>query len=220
MFCPFTPLLTPKIKIWKKCKKHLKWRSYDVWSLRCKARQTEFLVILGHFLPFDPPNNPKIQSFRKMKITPGDMIILHLCTKNDDHMMYGDMECDRQNFPLFWTIFCPFTSLKTQKIKILKKWKKTPVHQKSWSYMLYCPWYPWDWAIILPSRPPPPLFLPSLLPKPVSRAWKWSKITENCHFIFCIFAKDEILLSQILHCRKQTWRAFAEYFRNFPYFTH
>ena len=40
-------------------------------------------------------------------------------------MMYGcwDMEHDRHNFLLFWTIFCSFTHLWTQKIKILKKWK-------------------------------------------------------------------------------------------------
>ena len=29
-----------------------------------------------------------------------------------------------QNFFSFWTIFCPFTPLTPQKIKILKKWKK------------------------------------------------------------------------------------------------
>ena len=44
IFYPFTPLLTPKIKIWNKCKKtwrhcpitnvYHKWRSYDVWLLR------------------------------------------------------------------------------------------------------------------------------------------------------------------------------------------
>ena len=36
------------------------------------------------------------------------------------------MESNRQNFLSFWTIFCPFTPLWTQKIKILEKWKKTP----------------------------------------------------------------------------------------------
>ena len=32
-----------------------------------------------------------------MKKTPGGIIILHMCTKNYDHMMYGslDMVCDR-----------------------------------------------------------------------------------------------------------------------------
>ena len=32
-----------------------------------------------------------------MKKTTGDIIILHMCTKNNDHMMYGswNMVCDR-----------------------------------------------------------------------------------------------------------------------------
>ena len=139
-FCPFTPLLAPKIKIWKKCKKshryypfkhvYHKWRSYDVWFLRYKARRTEFFVNLGHFLSFDPPNNLKI--LKKLKKTCRDIIILHLCTTNENHMMYGswNLECDRQNFLSFWTIFYPFTlplptsPLTTQKIKTLTKWKK------------------------------------------------------------------------------------------------
>ena len=44
---------------------------------------TEFVVILGHFLPIDPPNNPKNQNFEKMKTKSGDIIILHLCATND-----------------------------------------------------------------------------------------------------------------------------------------
>ena len=48
-----------------------------------------FLVILGHFLHFNPPKNPKNQDFEKMKTTPGDIIILHMCTINDHHMMYA-----------------------------------------------------------------------------------------------------------------------------------
>ena len=76
-----------------------------------------------------------------MKIMPGDINILYMYTINDNHVMYGsrDMEHSGQNFLSFWTAFCPFTPLKTQKIKIFKKWKKpwryhhlTQVHQKSW----------------------------------------------------------------------------------------
>ena len=61
-----------------------------------------------------------------MKKIPGDIIILHKCTKNYDQMMYSswDMVCDRCNYFSFWAIFCPFTPLTAQKIKILKKWKK------------------------------------------------------------------------------------------------
>ena len=43
----------------------------------------EFFVILDHFLPFYPPNNPNNQNVEKMK-SPGDIIII-----NDNHMMYG-----------------------------------------------------------------------------------------------------------------------------------
>ena len=48
-----------------------------------------FFVILGYFLPFDPPNNTKNTSFKKMKKMLEDTIILDLCTTNDDYMMYG-----------------------------------------------------------------------------------------------------------------------------------
>ena len=149
----------------------------EIWSVTLF-----FLVILGHFLFFHPFNNLENQSFKKMKKKPGDIILLHMCNINEDHMMYGswdirhdgksflsfraffypltlkktkfwkmrkktpgdiiilhfyitnydslmyhswDVECDRQNFLSFWAIFCPFTPLTTQKIKILKKWKKS-----------------------------------------------------------------------------------------------
>ena len=40
-------------------------------------------------MPFDPPNNLKNQSFEKMGKKPEYIIILHLQTTNDDHLMYG-----------------------------------------------------------------------------------------------------------------------------------
>ena len=88
---------------------------YGSWDIKCK--RTKFFVILGHFLPFDPPDNPKNQDFEKIRKTAGDIIILHLCTTNDNHMMYGswDIKCDRHNFLPLWAIFCPFTPLTTQK---------------------------------------------------------------------------------------------------------
>ena len=36
-----------------------------------------------------PPKNPENQNFEKMKKPPGDIIILHKCTINDDHIIYG-----------------------------------------------------------------------------------------------------------------------------------
>ena len=41
--------------------------AYDVWFLRYKVKWTEFFVILSHFLPFNPLNNPKNQDFEKIK---------------------------------------------------------------------------------------------------------------------------------------------------------
>ena len=54
------------------------------------------------------------------------MITLHMCTINDNCMMYGswDMEHDRQNFLSFWTFFYPFMPLTTQKSEFRKNEKK------------------------------------------------------------------------------------------------
>ena len=44
--------------------------------------------ILGYFLPLYLPNNPENQNFEKMKKTPEDIIILHMSTINQNHVMY------------------------------------------------------------------------------------------------------------------------------------
>ena len=81
------------------------------------------------------------------------IIILQVCTINYNYMMYGswDMEHDRHNFLSFRTIFCSFTPLTTQKIKTLKKWKKS-----TWRYYHFTKvchkwqshdvWFLRDWA--------------------------------------------------------------------------
>ena len=70
-----------------------------------------------------PTYGPRNKNFENMKIRPGDIIILQMCTINDIHMMYvsRDSEHNGQNFLSFWTVFCPFTLLTIPKIKILKK---------------------------------------------------------------------------------------------------
>ena len=131
---PFYPPQQPrKSKFWKNEEQswryyhfthvYHKWRSYDLWFLRYGVWQTEVFVILDHFLPFYPPNNLENQSFEKIKNNLGDIIILHMCIINNNHMIYSswDMECDRQNFLSFWAIFYPFTHLTIRKIKVLKK---------------------------------------------------------------------------------------------------
>ena len=104
--------------------------NHDVWFLRHGAQQTEHVVILDCFLLFYPTNNLQKQNFENMKKNSWDIIILHMCTINDNHIIYSscDMEHNRKNFLSFWPIFCSLTPLTTQKIKILKKWKN------SWRY--------------------------------------------------------------------------------------
>ena len=84
-------------------------QSYEVQFLRYRVRQICF-VILDNFLPFHPPpptpfhcNNSENQNFEKMKKASGDVIILNLCNKKHNQMMYAysDMECDRHNFLSF-----------------------------------------------------------------------------------------------------------------------
>ena len=89
-------------------------------------------------------------------------------------MKYGswDMEHDGQNFLSFRAIFCPFTLLTPQKIKILKKWKNawryyhfTKMYQKPWSYAtLYLHFSLWAiFCHFTPPHPPSPCLSLSLL---------------------------------------------------------
>ena len=48
-----------------------------------------FWTIFALLEPPPPPKNPENQNFEKMKKPPGDIIILHKCTINDDHIIYG-----------------------------------------------------------------------------------------------------------------------------------
>ena len=71
--------------------------------------------IKGFFLLFYPINNPKKQNFEKMKKVSGDVIILHVCTKNHDHVVYAswDIECGNIifcNFGPFFTLFLTIDS--------------------------------------------------------------------------------------------------------------
>ena len=47
------------------------------------------LVVLGQFLPYYPLKTEEIKILQKMENIAGDIIILHMCTKNHDHMMYS-----------------------------------------------------------------------------------------------------------------------------------
>ena len=57
----------------------------EIWSVTDKT----FFFILDSFLPFYPPNNPENPNFEKMEKMPGNIIILHMCTINDSHIIHG-----------------------------------------------------------------------------------------------------------------------------------
>ena len=105
-------------------------------GLRYEVQQTKFLSFWAIFCPFTPLTIQKIKR---------DIIILHKCTKNHDHMLYcyWDMVCDKCNyfsFGLFFAVLPP-SSLKNHNIKKIKKTLEiynhfTQVYQKSWSYAL------------------------------------------------------------------------------------
>ena len=126
----------------------------------------------GLFFALLPPKNSKSQNFEKMKKTPGDITILHECTKHQDHMLYcswdmvhGGCNC----YFSFWIFFFTFNPLTAPKIKISKKWKKswrchdfTLVYQKLLSYgMLFLRYDAWQMLLLffilgyfLPFYPP------------------------------------------------------------------
>ena len=98
-----------------------KWRSYDGWFLKQCVTDRNFQHF-GPFFAFEPLDNLENQNFNIKKNTWRYYHFTHL-----HHIcMYGswDMKCHRQNFLSFWTTFCPFTPLWTQKIEFSRKWKK------------------------------------------------------------------------------------------------
>ena len=139
IFCPFTPLTTRKIKIlknWKKksgniiilhmCTTNDNHMMYGSWDM--KHDRQNFLSFWTVFLPFYLPNNLKNQNFEKLKKPPEDIIILHMCTINDNQMMYGswDIEHDRKTFFVILNHSLPFYPSNNPKYQNFEKLKKTP----------------------------------------------------------------------------------------------
>ena len=126
IFSHFRPLfaLLPhywswKLKFGKNAKQNLEILSYyrcvplikmiwcivpEIWS----STDIMFLSLYAFFCPFTSPpsfKQPQKKHLKKMKKTPGGIIILHNCTKNHDHMLYcsWDMVRDECNcYFSFW----------------------------------------------------------------------------------------------------------------------
>ena len=155
-FLPFYLLNNPKNQNIEKMKKLLEdiiilhmcninynHMMYGPWDT--EHDRENFLSFWTIFCTFSLLTHPKNKKFEKMKKKPRDMIILHMCTIDDSHMMYGswDMECNRHNFLSFWTVFCPFTPLTTQKNKILTKMEKTTQRYYHFTQVYY-KWQSYD----------------------------------------------------------------------------
>ena len=63
---------------------------YSSWGI---GRDRLKLVILGHFCCFIPLKTKKIEILKKWKKITRD-IILHVCTKNHNHMMYDSWDTE------------------------------------------------------------------------------------------------------------------------------
>ena len=140
------------IIILHKCTKthdHMLYCSWDMMHDRCNC----YLFILSNFFPVYPPHSPKNENMKKLKKT--DIIISsryhHLIQVyiNHDHVLCcsWDLMCDRCNcYFSFRAIFCPFTPLKTRKMRIKKKKEKMPDIiilcncTKNYDHRLYCSW--------------------------------------------------------------------------------
>ena len=129
IFCSFAPLLTPKIKMWKKLKKtpgdvillhmctinqdHMHpW--HDVWFLRYEVQPTELFCHLGQRFALLPPSQQSIKwKYQNWKKAPRDITILHKCTKSHDHLLScsRDMARDGWNcyfhFGLYFFLLSP-----------------------------------------------------------------------------------------------------------------
>ena len=131
---PPPPIETKNNRIlnkWKNCWRYhyftnvyQKPQLYEVGFLRYRERDIFFFVILGHLLPFYPPPPPPPNNPENEKAT-GDALILHMCTKNHDRMMYAswDMERARQFFVILghFLLFYPTIDPKNENLEKMYK---------------------------------------------------------------------------------------------------
>ena len=97
-----------KIKIKKTNKQKKNWRYHvtDVYQKPQSGTVPEIwsdTISLSFRASFCPPSAPTQKNFEKKKKASGDVIILNLCNKKHNQMMYAysDMECDRYKFLSF-----------------------------------------------------------------------------------------------------------------------
>ena len=93
-----------------------------IWGMVSETEwDRQILSFWAIFWPFNPQTTQKIKILKNENAYE-DVIILYMCTKNHNHMVYTSWDMgSTHNFLSFWVIFCPFTPLWASKIK---NWKK------------------------------------------------------------------------------------------------
>ena len=96
---------------------------YGSWNIKCNKQK--ILTFWAIFCPFSLLTTWKIK-FLTLKKNTADIIILHICTINDNYMTYGswDMDPDRQFFCHSGLFFALLTLYGPRESKFSKKWKK------------------------------------------------------------------------------------------------
>ena len=146
-------------------------------------------------MPFYSPKNLENQNLEKMKKMLVDIIILHMCTINENHMIYGswDMACMRQTecFLILdhFLFFYPPNNAENQNFE---KMKKTPggiiISHKCTTndnHIIYDSWYMKHdrqnflsfWATFCPFTP--------LATQKIKILKKWNKHLEISSFYIC-----------------------------------
>ena len=72
----------------------------------------------------------KIKILKKWKKTPANIIILHMCTRNGNHMIYGswDMEHNRKSYILRWVSHLKISDKEYE--HVLNVWHKFENHER------------------------------------------------------------------------------------------
>ena len=145
-FLPFYPLTTQKIKILKKYKKHMKMSSIDIcvpkitiiWCMLPEiwVQPHNFRPFWVIFCLFTQLLAPKTKNWKKRRY-----FLFRMRSINKGSW---DIRHKQRNFS-FWAIFCSFIPLTNQKIKILKKWKKT---REILSFYICLPWMAIIWCTV------------------------------------------------------------------------
>ena len=87
----------------------------EIWTLWW----ADFFVTLDcflHFYPLPILTIPPKKNFEKMKKLAGDIIILHMCTINNNHLIYGSWDIERiGTWSFFFGTYGLFTGFKLGK---------------------------------------------------------------------------------------------------------